>query len=61
MFNKCLFHLCDCTCSNEMCVRSTICGSNQKDFFFLFAFGSDLYHPYFSKIFKLILCEKHVY
>ena len=32
MFNKCLFHLCDCTCSNVMCVCSTICGSNQKDF-----------------------------
>ena len=32
MFNECLFHLCDCTCSNVMCVCLTICGSNQKDF-----------------------------
>ena len=32
MFNECLFHLCVCTCSNVMCVCSTICGSNQKDF-----------------------------
>ena len=32
MFNECLFHLCDCTCSNVMCVCSIICGSNQKDF-----------------------------
>ena len=24
------FHLCDCTCSNVMCVCSTICGSNKK-------------------------------
>ena len=32
MFNEYLFHLCDCTCSNVMCVCSTICGSNQKDF-----------------------------
>ena len=32
MFNKCLFHLCGCTCSNVMCVYSTIYGSNQKDF-----------------------------
>ena len=26
--------------------------------FFLFAFGCDLYHLYFSKFFKLFLCEK---
>ena len=62
MFNECLFHLCGCTCSNVMCVCSTICGSNKKFFcfffFFLFAFGSDLYHPCFSKFFKLFLCEK---
>ena len=32
MFNEYLFHLCDCTCSNVMCVCSTIYGSNQKDF-----------------------------
>ena len=32
MFNEYLFHLCDCTCSNVMCVCSTICESNQKDF-----------------------------
>ena len=62
MFNEYLFHLCDCTCSNVMCVCSTICGSNQKDFcFFLFAFGSDLYHSCLSKFFKLFLCEKYVF
>ena len=62
MFNECLFHLCVCTCSNVMCVCSTICGSNQKRFqFFLFAYGSDLYHPCFAKLFKLFLCEKHVF
>ena len=33
MFNKCLFHLCDCTCSNVLCVCSIICGSNQKIFY----------------------------
>ena len=32
MFNECLFHLCDYTCSNVMCVCSTICESNQKYF-----------------------------
>ena len=32
IFNECIFHLCVCTCSNVMCVCSTICGSNQKDF-----------------------------
>ena len=32
MFNEYLFHLCDYTCSNVMCVCSIICGSNQKDF-----------------------------
>ena len=45
LFNECLFHLCDCTYSNVMCVCSTICGSNQIFFFFFFVFGSDLYHP----------------
>ena len=33
-----------------------------KNIFVLFVcFGSDLYHPYFSKFFKLFLCEKHVF
>ena len=32
----------------------------KKILFFLFASGKDLYHPCFSKIFKLFLCEKHV-
>ena len=30
-------------------------------FFFLFAFRSGLYHPYFPKFFKLFLYEKHVF
>ena len=29
--------------------------------FFLFSFGSDLYHPCFSNFFKLFLCKKHVF
>ena len=33
MFNEYLFYLCDNTCSNVMCVCSTICGSNQIFFF----------------------------
>ena len=59
IFNECLFHLCGCTCSNVMCVCLTICGSNQKEFFlfFLFAFGSDLYHPCFSSCF----CVKNMF
>ena len=62
MFNECLFHLCNGTCLNVMCVCSTICGSNQKDFlFFLFAFGCYLYHPCFSKFSKLFLCEKLIF
>ena len=32
MFNDCLFHLCDYTCSNVMRVCSTVYGSNQKEF-----------------------------
>ena len=32
LFNECLFHLCDYTCSNVMCVCSTIYESNQKYF-----------------------------
>ena len=49
MFNECLFHLCDCTCSNVMCVCSIICGSNWKVFFFiiLFVFGSVFHHSLF--------------
>ena len=38
MFNEYLFHLCNCTCSNVICVCSTICGSNQKKKFVLFVF-----------------------
>ena len=59
MFNEYLFHLCDCTCSNVMCVCSTICESNQKDFCsFCFAIGSDLYHPCFSKFFNFFFVWK---
>ena len=49
MFNECLFHLCDCTCSNVMCVCSIICGSNWKVFFFiiLFVFRSVFHHSLF--------------
>ena len=33
-----------------------------KNIFVLFVcFGSDLYHPYFSKFFKLFLCEKLIF
>ena len=38
MFNEYLFHLCDCTCLNVICVCSITCWSNQKYFsvFYLF-------------------------
>ena len=46
---------CDVCVLNRMWIK-------QKDFlFFLFAFGSDLYHPCFSKFLKLFSCEKHVF
>ena len=62
MFNEYLFHLCDCTCSNVMCVRSTICGPNQKDFcsFCLLLEVICITHV-FQIFFKLFLCKKHVF
>ena len=45
---------CDVCVLNHMWIKPKIF------LFFLFAFGSDLYHLYFSKFFKLFLCEKHV-
>ena len=58
MFNECLFHLCGCTCSNVMYVCSTICGSNQKDFC---SFCLLLEVICITHVFKLFLCEKHVF
>ena len=59
MFNECLFHLYVFKC--DMCVFNHMWIKSKRFLFFLFAFGSDLYHPYFSKFFKLFLCEKHVF
>ena len=63
MFNEYLFHLCDCTCLNVMCVcvLKLIMIESKIFLIILFAFGSDFYHPCFSKFYKLILCEKHVF
>ena len=61
MFNECLFHLCDGTCLNVMCVFNYMWIKPKIFLFFLFAFGCDLYHPCFSKFSELFLCEKHVF
>ena len=45
----------------DVCVLNHIWIKSKRFLFFLFAFGSDLYHPCFSKFSKLILCEKHVF
>ena len=45
----------------DICVLNHIWIKSKRFSFFLFSFGSDLYHPCFSKFFKLILCEKHVF
>ena len=44
----------------DVCVLNHMWIKSKRFLFFLFAFGSDLYHPCFSKFFKLILCEKHI-
>ena len=63
MFNECLFHLCGCTCSNVMCVCSTICGSNQKDFFCSFCLLLEVIciTYVFQSFSSVFLYEKHVF
>ena len=45
----------------NVCVLNLMWNKPKRFLFVLFAFGSDLSHPYFSKIFKLFLCEKHIF
>ena len=63
IFNEYLFHLCSCTCSNVMCVCSTICGSNEKDFFCSFCLLLEVIciTYVFQSFFNLFLCEKYVF
>ena len=42
----------------DVCVLNHMWIKPKRFVFFLFAFGSDLYHPCFSKFFKLFLCTK---
>ena len=59
LFNEYLFYLCNYTCSNVMYVCSTICGSNQKDFFFLFVcFWKWFVSPMFFKVFQVVFVWK---
>ena len=58
MFNKCLFHLCGCTCLNVMCVCSTICGSNQIFFVLFVCFWKWFVSPIFFKVFQIFLVWK---
>ena len=62
MFNEYLFHLCDCTCSNVMCVCSTICGSNQKDFCSFCLLLEVICISYVFQSFSSCFCvKKHVF
>ena len=45
----------------DVCVFNHMWIKPKRLLFFLFAFGSDLYHPCFSKFFKFFWCEKHVF
>ena len=46
----------------DVCMLNHMWIKQKKILFFLFAFGSDLYYPCFSKFFKIFfLCEKHVF
>ena len=45
----------------DVCVLNHIWIKPKRFLFFLFAFRGVLYHPYFSKFFKLFLSEKHVF
>ena len=58
MFNEFLFHLCVCTCSNVMCVCSTLCGSNQKVFVLFVCFWKWFVSPMFLKIFQVVFVWK---
>ena len=61
LFNECLFHLCDCTYSNVMCVCSTICGSNQKDFCFFCLFLEVICITHDFQSFSNCFCVKNMF
>ena len=61
IFNKCLFHLCDCACSNVMCVCSTICGSNQKDFYSFYLFLEVICITHVCQSFSNCFCVKNMF
>ena len=53
--------VCLCVLKCDVCVLNHMWIKPKRFLFFLFAFGNDLYHPCFSKFFKLFLWEKHVF
>ena len=60
-FNECLFHLCDCACSNVMCVCSAICGSNQKDFCSFCLFWEVICITHVFQSFSSCFCVKNMF
>ena len=58
MFNEYLFHLCDCTCSNVMCVCSTIYGSNKKKIVLFVCFWKWFVSLIFFKVFQVVFMWK---
>ena len=54
LFNECLFHLCDCTCSNVMCILNCLSIKPKKNFeYFIFFFKVFLCFCIFKFLFKL--------
>ena len=61
MFNECLFYLCDCTCSNVMCVCSTYVDQIKKIFVLFVCFWKWFVSPMFFKVFQIVCVWKTCY
>ena len=46
LFNKCLFHLCDCTCSNVMCILNFLSIKPKKDFWVFYMFLNVFFYTF---------------
>ena len=58
IFNECLFHLYDCTCSNVMCVCLTICGSSQENFCSFWLLLAVICIPHVFQVFQIAFVWK---
>ena len=55
LFNKCLFHLCDCTCSNVMYILSCLSIKPKKIFEYFICFWKCFYAFMFWVLFKFFM------